>query len=74
MTELLSPAQTRVLMATCRVILRDGRATICTVASEAGIASSTAQYHLRKLAERGLVTKPADMAGAIAVPLAFRCA
>lgn len=69
---MITPATTRVLMATCRVIMRDGRATIRTVAAEAGLASSTAQYHLRKLAEQGLVTKPADMAGAISVPLAYR--
>ncbi len=51
----VSPAPTAVLMAVLRVYARDGRATIRSVAQEAGRNPSTTYAHLRTLRRARLV-------------------
>ena len=50
-----TPAQMRVLCALSRVWIRDRRATVSSVAEEAGVNGSTCHKHLHALARFGLV-------------------
>jgi DNA-binding IclR family transcriptional regulator len=51
----VTPAQLHVLKALGRVYLRDGRATVASVAKEAGKGTQTTWTHLSALQNHGLV-------------------
>lgn len=63
----ISPAQTRVLLALLRVYERDGRATVRSVAAEAGLASygRVQETHLSRLADAGLIAWEPGKAGTL---------
>jgi len=61
--EYVAPAPTRVMLALIRVYQRDRRATVRTVAVEAGVSVSTAFAHLNRLLEMGLLERTEHQAG-----------
>ena len=61
----VAPAPTRVLLALIRVHQRDGRATVRSVAGEAGICFSTAHAHLVRLQGMGLVAQTEGQTGTL---------
>jgi len=61
----VTPARTKVLLALIAVHNRDGRATVRSVAAEAGRNVSTTFFHLRHLKAAGLVESTAISAGTL---------
>lgn len=59
------PAQTRCLLALIRLQALHGSASIGGVADEMGVAKSTAQGHLDRLARAGLVASDAGKHGTL---------
>ena len=53
---MIGDGATRVFAAVLEVYARDGRATVRSVAREAGVSKSTAHHHLRRLHAEGLVS------------------
>lgn len=65
MTELVSPARTRVLLGLLHVHERDGRATVRSLADETGRSINPTHRHLRRLRDAGLVAWTPGSAGTL---------
>lgn len=65
MTDVISPARTRVLLALINVYQRDGRATVREVAEAADKSPSTAYTMLLRLRDMGLVYWQPEHAGTL---------